>query len=292
MSLQAKLFIDSRCRLGEGPFWNPLLGQLFWFDILERTLFAANEAGTVINRWVFDEYVSAAAIIDAETLAIASESAILSFNLVTGKSTVLAKLEHDIPGNRSNDGRIHPGGSFWIGTMSHTEDFYSGSVYHFHKGVVARLFGDIKIPNSTCFSPDGRTAYFTDTPTKIILKRDIDPLTGKPLGFWETFADTTSEPGAPDGSVVDTAGYLWNARYGGASVVRYAPDGTVNLIVDVPAQNVTCPAFGGADLKTLFITTAGKGLTPEAAQRDPHAGSVFSIRLDIAGQTDALLQTS
>src|SRR5437016_1120210 len=103
MSLEAKVFIDSRCRLGEGPFWNPLLGQLFWFDILEKTLFAANEAGNVINRWVFDEFVSAAGIIDADTLAIASETAILRFDLRTGKSQVLTPLEADIPGNRSND---------------------------------------------------------------------------------------------------------------------------------------------------------------------------------------------
>lgn len=289
MNTQATLFIDCRCRLGEGPIWNPLLGQLFWFDILEKTLFAANESGTVINRWVFEETVTAAAIIDADTLAIASESAILSFDIRTGKSTPLAHLEHDIIGNRSNDGRINPAGGFWIGTMSHAEDIYSGSVYQFRSGKVKKLFGDIRIPNSTCFSPDGATAYFTDTPNKIILKRDIDAASGEPIGFWAVFADTSEHPGAPDGSVIDSEGYLWNARWGGSRVIRYAPDGSIDREVAVPASNVTCPAFGGANLKTLYITTASKQMTPEQAAREPHAGSLFSVQLDVAGLPDPLL---
>ena len=290
MTLEAKLFIDSRCRLGEGPFWNPLLGQLFWFDILEKTLFAANDAGTVINRWLFDEFVTAAAIIDTDTLAVASETAILRFDLRTGKSSVLTPLEEDIPGNRSNDGRINPAGGLWIGTMEHAEHYYSGSVYQYREGKLKRLFGDIRVPNSTCFSPDGTIAYFTDTPTKINMQRKIDPRTGEPLGYWSNFADTSGDPGAPDGSVVDAEGYLWNARWGGYRVIRYAPDGRVDREVHVPASNVTCPAFGGADLKTLYITTASKTLSAEQLAQQPHAGSVFAIPLDVTGLPDPLLK--
>ena len=104
------------------------------------------------------------------------------------------------------------------------------------------------------------------------------------------FADTSAHPGAPDGSVVDSDGYLWNARWGGHRVIRYAPDGLIDREVMVPASQVTCPAFGGADLKTLFLTSASKNLSAAELANEPHAGSVFSLRVDVAGQAEPLLE--
>jgi sugar lactone lactonase YvrE len=289
MTEQAKLFIDSRCRLGEGPFWHPLRQQFFWFDILEMTLFAADENGVAAGQWRFDKMVSAAGIVDKDTLAVAGQGTIFKLDLTSGRISALVELEADLPGNRSNDGRVNPAGGLWIGTMEHAEQDYSGSVYQFRGGALKKLFGDIRIPNSTCFSPDGGTAYFTDTPNKIIMKRPIDPQSGEPVGFWTVFADTSAHPGAPDGSVVDSEGYLWNARWGGHRVIRYAPDGLIDREVMVPASQVTCPAFGGADLKTLYLTSASKNLSAAELANEPHAGSVFSIRVDVAGQPEPLL---
>ncbi|HTJ57454.1 MAG TPA: SMP-30/gluconolactonase/LRE family protein [Devosiaceae bacterium] len=290
MSQTAELFIDSRCRLGEGVFWNPLREQLFWFDILEKTLFAANVDGSLVNRWTFDRMASAAGIVDEDTLIVAAQGALLELDLITGEDRVIVEIEPDLPGNRTNDGRVGPAGGFWIGTMPHDEVLYSGSVYQYRDGALTKLFGDIRIPNSTCFSPDGRTAYFTDTPNRIIMQRPIDPDSGEPAGFWSVFAKTGDQPGAPDGSVVDAEGFLWNARWGGGRVIRYAPDGSVDREVLVPASQVTCPAFGGPDLKTLYITSASKNLSPEALAQEPHAGSVFAIELDVAGQRETLLR--
>jgi sugar lactone lactonase YvrE len=289
MSDQAQLFIDSKCRLGEGPMWNPLRQNLFWFDILEKTLFAADADGRMVGRWTFDTTPSAAAIIDRNTLAIAAAGGIWRLDLESGAKTMLAALEPELPGNRSNDGRVNPAGGLWIGTMANDEVAYSGSVYQFRGGALKKLFGDIRIPNSTCFSPDGGTAYFTDTPNKIIMQRPIDPKTGEPDGFWTVFADTARDAGAPDGAVVDSAGYLWSARWGGSRVIRYAPDGRLDREIMVPASQVTCPAFGGPDLRTLYLTSASKTLGAEALAREPHAGSVFSIRVDVAGQPEPLL---
>lgn len=289
MNARAALFIDSRCRLGEGPFWHHLRQQLFWFDILDKTLFAADATGEVKDRWSFDRMVSAAAIVDRDTLVIAGQGEIFRFDLTSGQSTPLVALEPDLPGNRSNDGRVNPAGGLWIGTMQHEEVLYSGSVYQFRGGALKKLFGDIRVPNATCFSPDGRTAYFTDTPNRIIMKRPIDPASGEPAGYWSVFADTSGEPGAPDGAVVDSAGCLWNARWGGSCVIRYAPDGRVDRRIDLPVSQVTCPAFGGADLRTLYITSASKTLSPEALAREPHAGSVFAIEVGVAGQQETPL---
>jgi sugar lactone lactonase YvrE len=287
---KAELFIDSRNQLGEGPFWHPDLRRLFWFDILGQKLFAADAHGRVTDAYSFDAPVSAAGIIDRDTLAVASAGAMLRLDLRTKATTVLAPLEADKPGNRPNDGRVNLAGGLWIGTMSRQggKEKGLGAVYQFRSGRVEMLFDNITIPNSACFAPDGRTAYFADSDTKTIRKCRIDPSTGRPLSEWTDFASI--EVGVPDGSVVDSAGYVWNAQFNGSKVVRYAPDGSIDRIVELPVSKVTCPAFGGDDLKTLFITTARENMTAEELAREPHAGSVFSIRVDVPGQPEPLLK--
>jgi len=290
MSVTADLFIDSKSRLGEGPFWHPARAQFFWFDILEKTLFAADTAGKLAAKWTFPTFPSAAGVVDRDTLVIARAGAIEKLDLASGKTTPLVGIETDLPGNRTNDGRVNKAGGLWIGTMEHEEDLYSGSVYQYRNGSLKKLFGDIRVPNSTCFSPDGKTAYFTDTPNKIIMKRPIDPSTGEPSGYWSVFADTAAQPGAPDGSVVDAEGFLWNARWGGNRVIRYAPDGRVDREVMLPVSQVTCPCFGGADLTTLYITSASKTLSAAQLAKEPHAGSVFAIDAGIAGQAETTIR--
>jgi len=292
MTDTAKLFIDCRCELGEGPFWHPLLDQLFWFDIVNQTLYSAEADGRIVSRWIFDEPVSAAAVIDKDHLLVASASALLKFNLRTNEKSVVVPLEADKPGNRCNDGRVNHAGGFWIGTMSRQGDSEpeQGAVYQYRGGELAQLFDKVTITNSICFSPDGRVAYFSDTPTRKIMKRPIDPASGLPAGDWRLFADLEGQRGHPDGSVVDADGYLWNARWGGNCVVRHAPDGSVDRIVEVPTARVSCPAFGGDDLKTLYLTTARENMTPEELEKDPLAGSIFSIRVDTPGLPDPLLK--
>ncbi|WP_338723619.1 SMP-30/gluconolactonase/LRE family protein [Devosia sp. XK-2] len=286
MTDTAKLLIDSQCALGEGPFWHAARQQLFWFDINNRVLFAASADGVVENQWHFDEIVAAAAIVDETTLVLASETGLKRFDLESGEIVHLVDIEHDIPANRTNDSRVHPSGAFWIGTMVKDEGPKQGAVYHYRAGKLTRILADVAIPNATCFSPDGRTAYWTDTPDKKILKCTTDPDTGMPIGEWELFADVSGHRGYPDGAVVDSQGYLWNARWGGSCVIRYAPDGSIDRIVEVPVSQVTCPAFGGKDLKRLFLTTANKTMSAEQLAAEKVAGGVFYIDVDVAGQPE------
>ncbi|UYO00337.1 MAG: SMP-30/gluconolactonase/LRE family protein [Devosia sp.] len=287
MNPVAKLLVDSQCALGEGPFWHDGLQKLFWFDINNRVLFAVTEDGTPSGEWHFGEVVAAAAIIDDENLALATETGLKRFNLSSGAIESIAAIEADIPANRTNDSRVHPSGAFWIGTMVKDEGPKDGSVYHYRAGSLTRIIENAAIPNATCFSPDGRTAYWTDTPTQKILKCATDPDTGLPSGEWVLFADVADHPGHPDGAVVDSEGYVWNARWGGNCVIRYAPDGTIDRVVDVPVSQVTCPAFGGKDLKRLFLTTANKTMSAEALAAEKVAGGVFYIDLDVAGLPEA-----
>jgi L-arabinonolactonase len=147
------------------------------------------------------------------------------------------------------------------------------------------LFGDILISNSIAFSPDGRLMYFADTPLKKIFVFDYDGDVGA-LANRRIFAEVGPEGGSPDGSTVDADGYLWNAEWGGARVVRYNPAGRVDRIVPIPCSQVTCCAFGGDDLSTLFVTSARDGLSDAALAAQPHAGALFAVNAGVRGFAD------
>ncbi|MEP7240394.1 MAG: SMP-30/gluconolactonase/LRE family protein [Devosia sp.] len=286
----AELFIDSRCELGEGPFWHPLQDRLFWFDILNKTLYSATAGGIMVDRFIFETYVSAAGIIDADNLGIASASGIFKLNLPTDGRELLVPLEPSAA-TRANDGRVNPAGGLWIGTMGLKDPgrVAAGSLYQVRNGKAERLAADIFIPNATCFSPDGRTAYFADTIAGVIRKIAIDPETGLPIGEWQEFVGG-DHPGDPDGAIVDAEGFVWNARWGGSCVIRFSPDGKVDRVVKVPVSKVTCPALGGKDFKTLYLTSAREGMSPDELAAQPGAGSIFALEVDVPGLPEPLFR--
>lgn len=288
MNLKAELFVDSRCELGEGPFWHHLLGRLFWFDILNQTMLSANDQGHIVDRITFKDTVSAAAVIDEHTLAVVQSGALLRYDFRTDTTTTIVEIEADIPGNRTNDSRVDRAGGFWIGTMGRRAEAKVGSVYHYRSGVLNKIISEISIPNSICFAPDGRTAYFTDAGA-MIRKCATDPDTGMPIGEWTDFFSVDGLGGG-DGSVVDAEGFLWNARWNGSAVIRISPEGKLDKVVEVPVSRVSCPAFGGKDMKTLYLTTAREHMTPEELEREPHAGSVFAVELDVPGPAEPFIK--
>lgn len=289
MNQRAELLIDSRCTLGEGPIWHPGRQQLLWFDIQEHRLHSADAKGSRARSWVFSEPVAAAAVVDDRTVVVVSASGLEKLDLETDAREHIVDIEADKPETRSNDSRLHPSGTFWIGTMARDGQGALGSVYLFRAGALEQIMSGIKIPNATCFSPDGKTAYFADTPTRRIMRCATDPANGHPVGPWELFIDTSDDRGLPDGAVVDAEGYLWSARWGGGCVIRYAPDGSTDRIIDVPATKVTCPAFGGPGLTTLYVTTAREDLDAAQLEDQPHAGGIFAIDVGVRGQQEARL---
>lgn len=277
--MSATAYDTRACALGEGVLWHPERQQLFWFDILGNKLLS--RSGDEPLEWQFKEHVSAAGWIDQDTLLVASETALMTFDIPTGRSNPLIDLEADNPITRSNDGRADPKGGFWIGTMGKNAETGAGSIYRFYKGALELLFQDITITNAICFSPDGSTAYFTDTRTGVILQQALDA-EGWPVGPATTFVDLTSEGLNPDGAIVDAEGCLWNAQWGAGRVARYAPNGELLETVAVPAQQASCPGFGGPDLKTLFVTTAAIDAAPE----DTAAGQTFACKTAFKGQRE------
>lgn len=268
------------CSLGEGPLWHPERQQLFWFDINNKRLLS--RVGETPHEWQFDRQVSAAGWVDHDTLMIASETDLFLFNVDTGVSETLCALEAEQFSTRSNDGRADPWGGFWIGTMDKDVAPQAGAIYRWYKGELHPLVHDLTIPNAICFSPDRKYAYYTDTPTRQIMRQPLNA-EGWPTGSAEVFADLNERGLNPDGAVIDAEGCLWNAQWGAARMTRYSPDGRELMHVVMPASQMTCPAFGGPDLSTLFATSAAEGIeSPTDVQ-----GQTFSIRSNHRGQSES-----
>lgn len=274
------VFDDRSCVLGEGPLWHPGRGQLFWFDILRNRLMS--RAGDAALDWRFDRHVSAAGWIDARHLLIASETDLVRFDLETGAETRICPLEADRAETRSNDGRADPWGGFWVGTMGKAGEAGAGTLYRWYRGELRALQGGLTTPNAICFAPDRSCAYYADTRTRIIWRQPLEPEHGWPAGERALFIDLRATGDAPeykpDGAVTDAEGCLWSAQWGASRVARYGPDGRFLEAVALPTDHTSCPAFGGADLTALYVTTAAQKLSEEqmVAQKDS-AGRTFAL---------------
>jgi len=270
--------------LGEGPLWHPERGELFWFDIVSQKLY--HRAGEDLRQWQFGEPVSAAGWIDRDNLLVASASALSRFDIESGDSEVVVPLEDDNPLTRSNDGRADPFGGFWIGTMGCAHEEKIGTIYRYYRGEVRALYSGITVPNAMCFSPDGGLAYFTDTMQGQVMRQKLDPADGWPLGEPDVFIDVRGEKFGADGSVIDTQGNFWNARYGGYSVARYSADGDLMDTLSLPTVYITCPAFGGADLSNLYVTSCCRNMSEEKRREQPDAGKTFVFETTAKGQAE------
>ncbi len=264
------MIYDTRpCELGEGPLWHPLRDELFWFDILNRTLHSQARS------WTFPDIVSAAGWLDRDTLLIASETGLFRLDLASGDRTPVTGW--DMPGLRTNDGRADRQGGFWFGTMGKTAAKGAGAIWRWHRGELRRLFAGITIPNAIAFTPDGRAAHFCDTVDARVMKVALDPQ-GWPVGDPQVWLDLDRAGLNPDGAVVDAEGRFWNAQWGVGRVAAYSPDGGFLQAVETPgAPQSSCPAFGGPELKTLFVTTALENMDEPARARHPASGQVFAF---------------
>ena len=270
------VFATHPCLLGEGPLWHPRRKALFWFDILGKTLHCK---GATRLSWSFDEYVSAAGWVDADTLLIASASGLWRFDIASGGRDLVVPLEADDTTTRSNDGRADPQGGFWIGTMGVKAEAHAGAIYRYYRGELRQLFDRITISNAICFSPEGDTAYFADTFSQRIQKVAQDE-NGWQKDAHEVFVDLRGDGLNPDGAVVDAAGNLWNAQWDAGRVACYGADGVFKQSISVPTSQTTCPAFGGATGTTLFVTSAANGVN------EAQGGMTFSTDAGVTGQQE------
>jgi sugar lactone lactonase YvrE len=271
MMEHVSVFSDHVCELGEGPSYDPATDTLFWFDIVNGKLLEKPLAGA-LKIHDLGVMASAVAVIDESRQLIATEQGLQVRDVATGKLTLHTPIEAENPATRSNDSRVHPCGALWTGTMGKDEQKGAGSIYWFFKGELRRLYSDITVSNSICFSEDGTTAYYTDTAT------------GLPAGEPKVFVDHRSSKGYVDGSVVDRDGVLWNAVWGGRAVKAYAPDGALLREIAMPVTQASCPAFVGPKGDRLVVTSAWKGKDERQRSLDPQAGMTFLLDIPVKGR--------
>lgn len=279
--MSVSVYDERSCHLGEGALWHPQRQQLFWFDILENKLLS--RAHGAPQEWSFSSNVSAAGWTGRDTLLIADETQLFEFDLTTGAQNFVAHLEPHDPGSRPNDGRADPQGGFWIGTMAKRGNKRPGTIYRYYRGELRMLFGNIKVPNAQCFTPDGTCAYFSDTASGKVWCTELDSQ-GWPIG--EPKLVFHAKGYLIDGMVCAADGTLWNTQYKAGRVAVYAPDGRFLQAHAIPGRHTTCPAFGGPELKILYVTTARQDISGAECNATPAHGQTFALETQTHGQAE------
>ncbi len=274
-----------RCHLGEGPTYDAATDTAWWFDILECKLFEAKLSSGDVRAHALGRMASALARIDAERQLLVTEDGLYIRHVADGRMALFTPLEADNPGTRSNDARVHPSGTFWLGTMGRKAEARAGAIYALHEGRISRLYSDITIPNAICFSPNGEVGYFADTATNILYRVPLDAATGLPVGDPTPFVRHQGAGGI-DGAVVDADGFIWNARWGGGCINVYDTDGRRQRSLRVPARQSSCPAFVGRDLSRLLVTTAWEHMDEAARAADPEHGRTFILEAAARGRAE------
>lgn len=273
---------DTTDLLGESCIWSVEEEALYWLDVRGRLLRRFDSRAGRTESFQLPELAGSIGLRLQGGVLVAMQSGIVLFEPETGALKPIARPSETIPHQRFNDGRCDRQGRFWAGTMDDVGRGPSGTLYRLDPdGMLVPVLGRVTIPNSLAWSPDGTTMYFSDTTSHAITAYDFDAASGAPSRPRE-FARTVA-PATPDGSTVDAEGCLWNAEYDGWKVTRYAPDGRVDRVIDLPVRRPTCCAFGGPALSTLFVTTASQNLTEAERAAQPLAGGLLAIEVGIRG---------
>ena len=273
-------------RLGECPVWSSAERVLYWVDIDGRRVHRFDPAtGEDLAIDLDGRPGSLALTSEPGVLLLAAEHEVGRLRWADGAFRAWVEVEPSGTGNRLNDGRADPAGRFWVGSMFErpVAGRSTGALHRVDPdGTTTTTRRDVGVSNTLAFAPDGRTMYWSDTPTRRVWAHDYDPLTGTP-GDPRLFTDFSDLPGMPDGACVDEHGCVWIACVTGGALARLTPDGTTDRVVEVPVASPTMPAFGGADLATMFVTSIGEAASASVPGTAPLDGCVLAWEPGVAG---------
>lgn len=274
--MKIELLVDERNDHGEGPVWDEQEQRLYWIDSMGREVFRVREDGSGFERRPVPADIGSLALRTSGGLVLSLADGFYFFDFESGKSEKVVDPEPDLPQTRLNDGKVDRRGRFVAGTMDRGEERPIGGLYRLDPDLSChKIDGGITVSNGPCWSPDGKTFYFTDSWTGIIYGYDYDLATGEPRNK-RLFVSTKDREGVPDGSTVDSEGYLWNAQVFGGFIVRYSPEGKVDRVIEFPIKKVTSLMFGGKNLDVLFATTMGKA-GEKFSPAQPKGGGLFAV---------------
>lgn len=275
--MQAELIFDAKATLGEGPAWDAKTETLYWVDILEKRVYAGNELLAQL-----DDFIGCLAPCRNGHLLLGKRLSFADFEPASARERVLASLSEPTT-NRINDGKCDPAGRFLAGTLDMSEKDSNGVLYSFDGKNTTRLLDGIRISNGLTWSPDYKTFYYIDTPTRKVKAFDYDVSTGQ-IANPRVVIHVPEALGWPDGMTCDMDGNLWIAMWGGAQVTQWSPS-TAKLLeqVSIPAWLSSSCIFGGRDMNELYVTSARKDMSEADLKKYPFSGGLFKVVTNVAG---------
>jgi len=276
---------EDRALLGESPVFSALENCVYWIDILGPTLFRTDLVNGETLNWGLPSAPGMLALRGVAGLMIALEDGLYGFNPPTRKLSRISPFKEVRHENRPNDGKCDIAGRLWLGTMNKEDSTQpTGGFYRFGPGLAAsRIGGEFCVPNGLAWSPDDTIMYHTDSRAGVVYAYDYDAGTGERSGEREFYHFDREKTSSVDGAAMDVEGGYWTVLYGGGKLIRVLPDGTVDQEIPLPVTQPTMPAFGGPDMKTLFITTAGQKLSEDELAAQPMAGGLLAVNVDVPG---------
>lgn len=268
--------------LGEGPSWDAAGKKLYWVDIIGRTIHRYDPATRVYDACKTPSTVGFVAAANDGNLVAGLQDGLYRVDFQTGSARVLVQPQYADFSNRFNEGKCDRRGRLWAGTMNDIDHRKpSGAFYRLDERGLYEAATGIMVSNGIGWSPDNKTMYYTDTGKAMIWAYDYDIETGTASNRRDFIH--FAGPGKPDGMCVDSEGRLLVCLWDGAAVEIYTPDGNKNMEIPLPVPRVTCCAFGGDDLRTLYITTAATGLDDAALKKAPMSGRLFAANMSVPG---------
>jgi xylono-1,5-lactonase len=275
--------------LGEGPVWDAARNCLWFVDIKRKRLYRFDPTSRVLDSWQAPQQIGWVVPSRDGRLLCGLQDGLYWLDPESGQFSFWQSVEPDRPGNRLNDACCDEAGRVWFGSMNDDEAGVTGHYYRLSGGAISRVGpGPFAITNGPAVSPDGRRIYFTDSANRRIWVADIDR--AGDVGPHRLFRQFEEADGHPDGPVVDSAGNVWSAMFGGWGVRCLSPAGEDIGLVPLPVANITKVAFGGLDLKTAYTTTAKLHLNDQERKEQPLAGHVFAFAVDVPGAMPGLVR--
>lgn len=282
--IEAELLLEAHAGLGEGPWWDERENLLYWVDITGGTLHRTDPVIGKNETFPVGQPVGTVVLREGGGVMLAVRDGFAAFDLETGTLNPVADPEAHLPGNRFNDGKCDPAGRFWAGSMGFAAEPGAGALYRLDPDhTVHKMIANVTISNGIVWTSDHKIMYYIDSVPGTVSAFEYDPGSGQ-IRNRRTIIEVGEKLGAPDGMAIDIEDKLWIAHYGGGCVRRWDPQ-TADILetITVPASNVTACAFGGPELDTMYITTAG-GNDPERLKTEPYAGCLFAARPGVQGQ--------
>jgi L-arabinonolactonase len=280
---EVRCVANPRALVGEGPVWDDGRQVLWWIDVKDPRLFRYDPAGGANREFVMPERIGCIALRAGGGLIGAFMSGFKWIDPDKGAITPIVSPEPDRPGNRFNDGKCDRRGRLFAGTMDNAEFDCTGTLYRLDPDLsVHVMVTDVHLSNGLGWSPDDRTLYYTDSLRRTIWAYDYDLDMGD-IANRRVFARVPDAAGVPDGLCVDAQGGVWSAHWGGWRLTRYAPDGQIDRVVELPVPQPSCPAFGGPDLDVLYVSSAAIEMTPADFAKAPDGGGLFTLEVGVRG---------